>query len=67
LAASIFKAMLTITKTLLHQPKEVFPPWQGMQYLCNMYTGLPKLHLLDNYSYPGMQWTSVEEVLKGLK
>jgi hypothetical protein len=56
-----------ITKTLLHQPKEVFLPWQGMQYLCNMYTGLPKLHLLDNYSYPGMQWTSVEEVLKGLK
>lgn len=61
------KAMTTLTKTLLPQPKEVFPPWQGMQYLYNMYTGLPKLHPLDNDRYPGVQWTSVEEVLKQLK
>jgi uncharacterized protein YbjT (DUF2867 family) len=61
------KAMITVTRTLLPQPKEVFPPWQGMQYLYNMYTGLPKLHTLHNDRYPGMQWTSVEEVLKGLK
>jgi hypothetical protein len=59
--------MTTVTKTLLPQPKEVFPPWQGMQYLYNMYTGLPKLYPLHNDRYPGMQWTSVEEVLKGLK
>jgi hypothetical protein len=32
-----------------------------------MYTGLPKLYPLHNDRYPGMQWTSVEEVLKGLK
>ncbi|RPD45964.1 aromatic alcohol reductase [Paracnuella aquatica] len=61
------KGMITITKTLMPQPKEVFPPWQGMQYLHNMYTGLPKFHALDNDRYPDMQWTSVTEVLKGLK
>jgi uncharacterized protein YbjT (DUF2867 family) len=61
------KAMITLTKTFLPQPKEVFPPWQGMQYLHNMYTGLPKLHPLHNDRYPGMRWTSVEEALKGLK
>jgi len=61
------KAMTNITRTLLPKPKEVFPPWQGMQYLHNMYTGLPKLHPLDNDRYPDMQWTTVEEVLrKGL-
>ena len=59
-----FKAMITITKTLLPQPKEVFPPWQGMQYLHNMYTGLPKLQPLDNDRYTDMQWTSVEAVLR---
>jgi hypothetical protein len=59
--------MITLTKTLLPQPKEVFPPWQGMQYLYNMYTGLPKLQPLDNDRYPDMRWTPVEEVLKGLK
>ena len=61
------KGMITITKTLLPQPKEVFPPWQGMQYLYNMYTGMPKLHPLDNDRYPGVHWTSVEEALKSLK
>lgn len=62
------KAMITITKTLLPQPKEVFPPWQGMQYLYNMYTGLPKLHPLDNDRYPDLRWTTVEDVLRdGLK
>jgi nucleoside-diphosphate-sugar epimerase len=61
------KVMITITKTLLPQPKEVFPPWQGMQYLYNMYTGLPKLYPLDNDRYPDMRWTTVKDVLqKGL-
>lgn len=62
------KAMITITKTLLPQRKEVFPPWQGMQYLHNMYTGLPKLHPLDNDRYSDLRWTTVEDVLRnGLK
>lgn len=61
------KAAISITKTLFPKPKEVFPPWQGMQYLYDMYTGLPKLHSLDNNRYPDMQWTSVEEVLRKLK
>ena len=57
------KGMITITKTLLPQPKEVFPPWQGMQYLHNMFTGLPKFAKLDNDRYPEIRWTSVREVL----
>jgi nucleoside-diphosphate-sugar epimerase len=62
------KAMITITKSLSPQPKEMFPPWQGMQYLYNMYTGLPKLHPLDNDRYADMQWTTVADVLRyGLK
>jgi len=60
----LLKAMIRITKTLLPKPEEVFPPWQGMQYLHNMYTGLPKLIHLDNERYPGMRWTTVEEVLR---
>jgi hypothetical protein len=55
-----------ITKTLLHQPKEVFLPWQACSTSAHVHR-LAQAHLLDNYSYPGMQWTSVEEVLKGLK
>jgi hypothetical protein len=36
-----------------------------MQYMHNMYTGLPKLQPLDNDRYPAMRWTSVKEVLAG--
>ena len=63
----LFKFMIRITKTLAPQPKEVFPPWQGMQYMHNMYTGLPKLQPLDNERYPDMHWTTVEEVLRKLR
>ena len=58
----LLKAMISITKTLSPGKKEVFPPWQGMQYMHNMYTGLPKLAPLDNDRYP-VQWTSVQDVL----
>lgn len=55
--------LIKITKTIFPQKKEVFPAWQGMQYLHNMFTGLPKLEPLDNDRYPGIHWTSVREVL----
>lgn len=57
------QTMIKITRKLFPQPKEIFPPWQGMQYMHNMFTGLPKLQPLDNNRYPGIQWTSVQEVL----
>ena len=62
-----FKLMIRLAKTLAPQPKEVFPAWQGMQYLYNMYTGLPKLNPLDKDRYPDMRWTSVEDVLKDME
>jgi uncharacterized protein YbjT (DUF2867 family) len=57
------QTMIKITRTLLPKKKEVFPPWQGMQYLHNMSTGLPKLEPLDNHRYTGIHWTTVQEVL----
>ena len=41
---------------------ETFPPWQGMQYLHNMFSGEAKLAPLDNDRYP-VRWTSAREVL----
>lgn len=59
----LLKTMITVTRTLLPQKKEVFPPWQGMQYLHNMLSGRPKLEPLDNNRYPDIRWTPVQEVL----
>ena len=44
--------MIKVTKVLVPAENEVFPPWQGMQYLHNMFTGLPRLTPLDNDRYP---------------
>ncbi|WP_255531712.1 hypothetical protein [Roseomonas sp. KE2513] len=41
----------------------MFPPWQGLQYLRDMFGGKGKLAPLDNGRYPGLSWTSVAEVL----
>jgi nucleoside-diphosphate-sugar epimerase len=57
------QTMIKVTRALLPKKKEVFPPWQGMQYLNNMFTGLPKLDPLDNNRYADIHWTSVREVL----
>ncbi|HZJ01753.1 MAG TPA: NmrA family NAD(P)-binding protein [Gemmatimonadaceae bacterium] len=60
--AGIIKVM-----RLLMRSDEVFPPWQGMQYLHNMFSGLPKLDPLDNDRYPNIRWTKVREVIQKVR
>ncbi len=55
--------MIDVTRLVSPQPTEVFPPWQGMQYMRNMFSGRGKLLELDNDRYPDLRWTSVETVL----
>ena len=60
----LLQGMINVTKTLLPAKNEVFPPWQGMQYLHNMFSGQAKLPTLDNDRYPDIRWTKVRAVLK---
>jgi nucleoside-diphosphate-sugar epimerase len=55
--------MIKITRTLSPKPDELFPAWQGMQYMHNMYSGLPKLVPIDNNRYPRLKWTRVQDFL----
>ena len=55
--------MIKITRAVFPQSRAVYPPWQGMQYMYNMFTGLPKLEPLDNGRYSGMRWTTVRDFL----
>jgi len=55
--------MIAVMQRLAPQPAAVFPPWQGMQYLRDMYSGKGKLLPLDNDRYPGLKWSKVEDVL----
>jgi nucleoside-diphosphate-sugar epimerase len=43
--------------------KQVFPSWQGMQYMHNMFSGAAKLEPIDNDRYPGIRWTKAGEVI----
>ncbi|MCX6258273.1 MAG: NmrA family NAD(P)-binding protein [Bacteroidia bacterium] len=43
--------------------KDIFPAWQGMQYMHNMFEGRVKLEPLDNDRYTDIKWTSAKELL----
>ena len=55
--------VIKVARTLFPAKKSLYPPWQGMQYLHNMFSGRAKLAPLDNERYPGMRWTKVKEIL----
>lgn len=59
----MLQTIIKVTRTLMPERDEVFPPWQGMQYLHNMLSGLPKLEPLDNGRYSGIKWTKIREVI----
>jgi hypothetical protein len=44
-------AMIRIAKIVSPQPNVTFPPWQGMQYMRDQFSGRAKLDSLDNGRY----------------
>ncbi len=55
--------LIKVARAVLPQRRALYPPWQGMQYLHNMFSGLAKLETLDNDRYAGIRWTTVRDVL----
>lgn len=55
--------MIRIAKILAPQPGAAFPPWQGMQYMRDQFSGSGKLDPLDNERYPDLTWTSVRKLM----
>ncbi len=56
-------ALIEIARLAAPKETELYPAWQGMQYMRNMFDGRAKLRLLDNDRYPGLRWTPVREVI----
>jgi len=54
--------MISMTKACTPSSDDLYPAWQGMQYMRDLYSGLAKFRLLDNDRY-SMDWTSVRQVL----
>ena len=55
--------LINVMRTVAPAEKASYPPWQGMQYMRNMFEGRAKLEPLDNNRYPGIRWTTVRDVL----
>jgi len=58
-----YEMLIKFARFLSPQKGAIYPPWQGMQYMHNMFSGQAKLDPLDNDRYPGIRWTSVGDVL----
>jgi nucleoside-diphosphate-sugar epimerase len=60
-------ALIKVARMVAPAEKEIFPAWQGMQYMRNMFDGRAKLEPLDNDRYPGMRWATTRDVLSRAK
>lgn len=56
-------AMIAATKLAVPGTGSAFPPWQGMQYMRDMFSGRGRLHGLDNGRYPDLAWTGVAQMM----
>ncbi len=56
-------ALIGVARVVAPAKNELYPAWQGMQYMRDMFDGRAKLSPLDNGRYPGLRWTTVREVL----
>jgi hypothetical protein len=55
--------LIKLTRAIVPKNDAVYPPWQGMQYMHNMFGGQAKLESLDNSRYPHAHWTSIRDVI----
>ena len=58
-----FSFIIKVMRTLMPAKNDLYPPWQGMQYLRDMLSGEAKLTPLDNQRYSEIKWATVQEVL----
>ncbi len=56
--------LIALTRRFAPEPDEVFPAWQGMQYMRDMFTGQAKLSVLDNDRYSEIRFTSLNARLR---
>jgi nucleoside-diphosphate-sugar epimerase len=55
--------LIKVARTVAPGGAELYPAWQGMQYMRNMLDGRAKLQPLDNERYPSIRWTTARDVL----
>ncbi len=55
--------IIKIARTIAPAKNDLYPAWQGMQYMHNMIDPRSDMPTLDNNRYPLLRWTTVKDVL----
>lgn len=59
----LLNVLIGMTRFFSPSKKELYPAWQGMQYMRDMMEGRVVFQEYDNERYPEMKWTTVKEFL----
>ncbi len=60
----LFNFMIKLTKFFSPGSNELYPAWQGMQYMRDMMEGRVKINDYNNNRYTNINWTSIKEYLE---
>ncbi len=63
----LLSMLIKIAKTIAPAQHELYPAWQGMQYMRNMMDKRATLNSTDNNRYSDMKWTKVKDLLSTYK
>lgn len=57
--------VISIARFVAPGGDDLYPAWQGMQYMRDMLDGRGKATAIDNDRYPDMRWHTIKDVLTG--
>lgn len=63
----LLSIIIKITRKIAPGKTELYPAWQGMQYMRNMMDERATLNTIDNTRYSDMKWTTVKDLLSNHK
>lgn len=64
---SLLGIIIKITRKIAKGENELYPAWQGMQYMHNMIDVRSKLDKLDNNRFPEIKWQTAKDILTTFK
>lgn len=59
----LLNVLIRVARTVAPGKNDLYPAWQGMQYMRDMMKGRAKIDVYDNNRYQGMTWTTVKDML----
>ena len=61
--STLLGLLIKLTKKMAPAENELYPAWQGMQYMHNMIDERSMMETLDNHRFSDIRWTGVKELL----